>query len=453
VLHAQVGWAGNTQVFEPFNYPSGSLEGLGASDTHGDFTLADGYRGDEWAGDFGYYGARWTSDWEAGPDSSLGFNVSSGTLSYGVTGGPDARGNYSGSMSRQFALDDTRNSWTFATTLTDRGHSGENFMQTMGFSGAQGDTAQVGIKNGQFYAQLGNTGSSTGQVAPNTPYTLVGQVQFGVPVMIGGTVQTGERLTLWVNKNFPQLQDRNEALMTLESAAGLTGIGNRLNLFALTNSNLTATKTWDDLLIGTYFQDVNGFRHDISPNGADVQDGYYSWNVGADGLSKTFPKEVTGYGDVTFRLGGSNIAAVDGGAAGGVAGALKRDGITAMGELTLSIEGLDPGDPYMVKTYHHHPSTQLGEIDVFLQVNGQEHFVTSLDPSTGDETAAHASFAFTPLDGEALVRFVQRDGGDVWLSGFEVVPEPSTLLLTIMGLVGMVAVGSRQHRKRINASR
>jgi len=454
--HAQTTWAGVKQVGEYFNYGDGALDGRGSADAYGDFTT--GIWGSSPGNKFAFAGSTWDSDWTRSAGSGLDFGVSGGALSFAPAAGavPDASGNYAGMISRDFTLGMPGASQTFAATLTQVGGISSNYAGVMGFSDAIGSTARVGIKSGQFVMQVGDQPEALfGTVEANTPYTLVGQLQTGVSVNVGGVPQTGERLLLWVNESYERITGGIATPWIVESARGFTGLGSSLELYGLGEAAASGALTWDDLMVGTYFQDVNGWRHDFGPGTNHVQNGYLAWDVGSDGLSKSILH--TGYNkqdpivfDVSTLASGEVLAVEVGSLTGlgGVADALKRDAVMAAGELTLTIAELPAGDTHALKTYHHALNGQADEFDIFLSVDGGDNFikVVTMDPSTGDETPAHSSFAFTPTEADTVVRFVTTNGGNVWLSGFEMVPEPSTFVLMIMGLMGLGFWNRRKKR-------
>lgn len=362
--YAPTGLAGILQLGEPFNYSDGSLDSRGTSDTFGDFS--------NWGQNFEFDGSQWTSDWAINAGSNLDLKTVSNALTLDPIEavGPDAQGNYSASLSRGFTLGKTSDKWTFAATFTTTGDPSDDYISTVGF----GDAASIGIKDGQFVAQLGSPQFiSSGQVLPNTPYTILAEVEFGVPVDVGLTTLTGERISVWVNESYRAINEGTAApLIKVESAAEIMSLGNTISVNARTSADAAGDYTimsWDDVFIGHNYQDVNGFRHDVSPDGANVQEGYFSWDTTVDGLSKTYLDADTGYGDVTMTIGGNNVVVLDGGSVGTVADDLLRDGVKGTSELTLRLEGLDAGnppegDPYVIKTYHNDPASLSGPIEV-----------------------------------------------------------------------------------------
>ncbi len=352
----------------------------------------------------------------------------------------------------------------FSVELTEVAPLGDHQVGLTFYDSPTTPTAEIGLKRdsgtGYFYARLGSGSYLTSAVPTiqvNTPYNLVGQIEFNV-AGLGDGLQ--ERLTLWVNAGHEDLTNYkvygtpNYVLQTTGDL-GFLGAQERLSL----GNSVTLTSTLtpgdpvliDDLRIGQQSSNTMTARFDIGGSSQAVQEGFIPWDASAS-FSKVIPGSQLGWThtQMTATLEGySNpltpADVIDAGAMGGVAEQLRRDGVQAVGGLKLTLDGLS-WDPFVVKTYHNLLSgTPNGKIRVTLNSpNGP--VLALIDPTTGaDWLGAEATVYFETNESSSIytLYYLPVDENGDWLenaavaiNGFEIVPEPSTWALLIMGAAG-----------------
>lgn len=352
----------------------------------------------------------------------------------------------------------------FTIELTEVAPLGDHQVGLTFFDSPTTPTAEVGLKRvsgeGMFYIRLGSgdyLSSTTPVPQVNTPYNLVGQIEFNVPGL-GDGLQ--ERLTLWVNAghedflNYKIYGTPNYVLQTTGDL-GFLGSVERLSLGNTVRLSSTLSPgdpiLIDDLRIGQQSANTASARFDIGGTSQVVQDGFIAWNA-EESFSKVIPGAQLGWTatSMTATLEGyvnplSVSDVLDAGAIGGVAEQLRRDGVQAVGGLKLTLDGLS-WDPFVVKTYHHLLSgTPNGKIKVTLD-SPTGPVLALIDPTSGtDWLGAEATVYFETNESSSVYTLyylpVDEDGN--WLSdvavainGFEIVPEPSTWALVISAAIG-----------------
>lgn len=121
------------------------------------------------------------------------------------------------------------------------------------------------------------------------------------------------------------------------------------------------------------------------------------------------------------------------------------------GSINLELEGLLPG-PYEITTYHHSNTNDVPTKITLIDALGTRVIDDYVWSSGSAPTDASRTFTFFS-DGATTIRveFFRRETGDIRhsaLNGFAVtrLPEPSTLLLLSLGIVGLFVPTRRRRR-------
>lgn len=288
----------------------------------------------------------------------------------------------------------------------------------------------------------GEIGQAPTLIAPNAPDRLIGRIEFNVD----GTNQ--ERLTLWVNPTF----ESDNPVLQLTDDIGADTIGNLVELNYNVGSD--GTKRWEDLRIGTDFQSTNSLRVDIGPNGQQVEEGYLRWDVGTNGDNDaTISRFFRQLGGVTITLESGDLETSGDGldirqraSAGGALDALKTDAVKEVDGVRMIFEGLERG-LYELTTFHHDSASAGDQTTLYL--NGATDPLASVWMSQGNANPVSITYL---IESNSLgYAEVLLDGGEAFLNGFELtalasVPEPSSLLLVLLGGLGLVIRRGRLRR-------
>ena len=111
-------------------------------------------------------------------------------------------------------------------------------------------------------------------------------------------------------------------------------------------------------------------------------------------------------------------------------GDLLRDGVSAVGPLTVTIKGLTAGN-YTLTTFHHDPAVDRGSVDIDVQdADGtRKGIVKDLDQSTGSTPDPYAEALFdVRADGNPVAITLRAGGegtGGVSLNGLVIIPRSS----------------------------
>ena len=187
------------------------------------------------AGGVSYFGSSWDSAW--GGAVAAQFQVTSEVVRSGYSGAP------SDTIQRQFTAGVAAGTTMyFAAELNEYGNEG-GYEFDWGFDAPN---ARMGIVNDAFRIRLGGSmhTDSTATVVSNTPYRLVGRLEFDA----GGGAN--ERLTVWVNPT----SEADTPSYQLTADTGLTSLGNVMELHR--GGGCDSAKQWDTVRVGTDFASV-----------------------------------------------------------------------------------------------------------------------------------------------------------------------------------------------------
>jgi len=405
----------------------------------------------------------WTSPWEwtgSGADPGDAFATFGGKPTIGNTGGIDYQ------VSRGFDLSGATNvdqSVQFTVELTQVTDNHNDYVASVIFSDGAGTTAAMGIEDDLFFGTLGTDTEFADvgtPVEPDVFYWMFGQLDFNFSGQ-------DERLRVWVNRPHSDIANGTnvdvEVIGDLGSFGGSERIslGDLVSLSAVTTQPDTA-KTFDDFMILNHAHWGEGYpRLDIGVNAGELAPGFDEWVVGATpqpSFSTTQDPElfgVIGADPVTITVAaleaGEDLTPVEQLLTSGVALALRKDGVEALGGIELVLSDLF-ADSHMLKTYHHQSS--VGgvdpDVDVYIGVDGGPmELWGSITPSTGDAAPTEANLNFmNSTTQDVIIQFIPREaGGNVGLSGMAFVPEPGTVSMLIFGAVGLLGFAWRRRRR------
>jgi len=331
--------------------------------------------------------------------------------------------------------------------------------------------------NDEFFLELGGVIRHTGllgagsmspgvNVAPNTPYWLVGSVTFDAA--------GNEVAKLWSNAMNPA----NDApILTVSAETNATVLGDRM-FFSASTQEPNTLKTFDNLHVAHRFSEVNGTRHDLDVGASGTQSGYASqdfvgWtgapvtkNIdvkndwGWQGFDSTLDVTAEAISGTAGTISSSTPATED-----WVAENLIKDGISVTSgdsggiRLTFDFATTEESGTMFLETYHFGSTT---DIDIFVKdaAHGaytKVGFVHHNDPDltfAGTiDTIVRGPHGFIELSTDGInpnfVEFRPTAGssGTVVLNGFALTPEPSTAMLMVLGLLGTLGFGRRHCRR------